>query len=99
MKEFSDTDDYGNSRKVLSQHYNELSEAFNNSKGKETLESEFNIVMNQFTVQARGSTTLSSLLVGQRVSMLPASSIEKEKLTESNIEYFISVIVEIPVDG
>jgi hypothetical protein len=74
MEEFSDTDDYGDSRKVLSRHYNELSEAFNNSKEKETLESEFKIVMNQFTVRARGSAALSSSLVGQRVSMLPASS-------------------------
>jgi hypothetical protein len=38
MEEFSDTDDYWEeSRKVLSCHYNELLEAFNNWKDKDTL--------------------------------------------------------------
>jgi hypothetical protein len=72
MEEVSDVDDYGDSRKVLSRHYyNEVSEAFNNSKEKETLETEFKIVMNQFTVRARGGAALTSSLVGQRVSNAP----------------------------
>jgi hypothetical protein len=74
MEELSDTEDYSHSRKVLSRHYNELSEAFNNSKAKETLEAEFMRVMNDFTVRARGSASVVSTSVGHRVSMLPASS-------------------------
>jgi hypothetical protein len=79
MEEFSDMDDdYRDSRKVLSRHYNELSEAFNNSKEKESLETEFKILMNQFIVRARGTAAVSSSAVGQRVSMLPASSRKRQ---------------------
>jgi hypothetical protein len=46
MEELSDTEDYHDSRKVLSRHYNDLSEAFNNSKEKDTLEEEFKEIMN-----------------------------------------------------
>jgi hypothetical protein len=41
MDELSDTEDYQSSRMVLSCHYNELSETFNNSKEKEEMEEEF----------------------------------------------------------
>jgi hypothetical protein len=54
MEELSDIDNYRDSRKVLSQHYNELSEAFNNSKQKECLEEEFKTLMNKSTIRARG---------------------------------------------
>jgi hypothetical protein len=74
MEELSDTEDYGHSRKVLSRHYNELSEAFNNSRAKESLEHDFMRVMNEFIVKARGSAIVVSSSKGQRVSMLPASS-------------------------
>jgi hypothetical protein len=74
MEEFSDTEDYGHSRKVLSQHYNKLSEAFNNSKEKESLETEFMKILNDFIVKAHGSADVASTSIGHRVSMLPASS-------------------------
>jgi hypothetical protein len=51
MGELSDKEDYQDSRKVLSCHYNKLSEAFNNSKEKECLEEEFRTLMNQFIVE------------------------------------------------
>jgi hypothetical protein len=75
IEQLSDTDDYNDSRKVLSLHYNDLSEAFTNSKDKESLELEFKDVMNAFIVRARGTAVVpTSSMVGQRVSMLPASS-------------------------
>jgi hypothetical protein len=74
MEELTDDEDYRDSRKVLSRHYNELSEAINNSKEKESLEEEFKILMNQFTVRARGSASVPLSHIGQRISMLPASS-------------------------
>jgi hypothetical protein len=45
MKELSDTEDYQDSRKVLSIHNNEVSEAFNNSIEKESLEVELLILL------------------------------------------------------
>jgi len=74
IEELSDDEDYRDSRRVLSRHYNELSEAFNNSKMKETLEEEFKVIMNQYIVKARGSAAIPSTSQGTRVSMLPASS-------------------------
>jgi len=74
MEELSDTEDYGHSRKVLSRHYNELSEAFNNSKEKESLEVEFKQVMNDFIMKARGTAAIPLSSQGTRVSMLPPSS-------------------------
>jgi hypothetical protein len=60
MEELSNTEDYRNSRKVLSCHYNKLSDTFNNSKQKECLEEEFKTLMNQFIVRARGTTAVVS---------------------------------------
>ena len=74
IEELTDDEDYRDSRRVLSRHYNELSEAFNNSRRKEALEEEFKVVMNEFTVKARGSAAIPSTSQGTRVSMLPASS-------------------------
>jgi hypothetical protein len=78
MEEVSDAGDYDHSQKVLSRHYNELSEAFNNSKQKESLEVEFMQVMNDFIIKARGSAAIVSTTIGNRVSMLPASSNRKK---------------------
>jgi hypothetical protein len=74
MEELTDDEDYRDSRQVLSCHYNALSEAINNSKQKESLEEEFKILMNQFTVRARGSASVPSSHVGQIISMLHPSS-------------------------
>jgi hypothetical protein len=74
LEEVSDAEDYTNSRSVLSRHYNELSEAFTNSRDKENLEKEFMKLMNDFTARARGSAYAPSTSKGHRVSMLPASS-------------------------
>jgi hypothetical protein len=62
MAELSDTNDF-------SWHYNELLEAFNNSKQKESLEEEFKELMNKYMVQARGTAAVSSSHAGQRISM------------------------------
>jgi hypothetical protein len=63
MAELSDTNDF-------SWHYNELLEAFNNSKQKESLEEEFKELMNKYSmVQARGTAAVSSSHAGQRISM------------------------------
>ena len=85
MEELSDTEDYRDSRRVLSRHYNELSEAFNNSKAKESLEVEFKTIMNDFIVRARGSAAVPSTSKGNRVSMLPASS--KRRKTHGTNHY------------
>jgi DNA repair ATPase RecN len=74
MEELSDMEENQDSREVLSHHYKELSEAFNNSKEKECLEEEFKTLMNQFTVQARGTAALVPSCVGQNILMLLASS-------------------------
>jgi tryptophan synthase beta subunit len=74
MEEVSDTEDYRDSRRVLSRHYNELSEAFNNSDEKDTLEEEFKEIMNQYIGRARGTALIPSSLKGHRISMTPASS-------------------------
>ena len=60
IEELSDNKGYRDSRRVLSQHYNELSEAFNNSKMKETLETEFKVIMNEYIVKAGGSAAIPS---------------------------------------
>ena len=76
--ELSDNEDYHDLRRVLSRHYNELSEAFNNSRMKETLEEEFKVIMNEYIVKARGSAAIPSTSQGTRVSMLPASSNQRK---------------------
>jgi hypothetical protein len=40
IEELSDTEDYGHSRKVLSRHYNDVTEAIHNLDAKEDLENE-----------------------------------------------------------
>jgi hypothetical protein len=60
MEVLSSTKDYRDSRNVLSRHYNELSEAFNNSKEKESLEVKFKKIMNDFIVRARGTAAIPS---------------------------------------
>jgi hypothetical protein len=79
LEELSDTEEYQDSRKVLSRHYNELSEAFTNARDKESLEDEFMKVMNDFIVRARGTAAVSPSKKGKgkRVSMLPPSSQRK----------------------
>ena len=74
IEELSDDEDYRDSRRVLSRHFNELSEAINNSRMKESLEVQFKVIMNDFIVKARGSAAVPSASQGTRVSMLPASS-------------------------
>jgi hypothetical protein len=85
IEELSDDEDYRDSRRVLSRHYNELSEAFNNSKMKETLETEFKTIMNEYIVKARGTAAVPSTSQGNRVSMLPASS--KRRKTHGTNHY------------
>jgi hypothetical protein len=86
LEELSDTEDYQDSRHVLSRHHNEMCEAFTNSKEKESLEKEFMKVMNSFTVRARGSAAAPpSSSQGHRVSMLPASS--KRRKTHGTAHY------------
>jgi hypothetical protein len=79
IEELSDTEDYGHSRKVLSRHYNEVTEAINNLDAKEDLENELEEILNTMTVKARAHTILPSSSKdqssnGQRLSMIPASS-------------------------
>jgi hypothetical protein len=74
IEELLDTKDYGYSKIVCSCHYNELSEAFNNSKEKESLEVGFKGIMNDFILKACGFADIPASSQGQRVSMLPPSS-------------------------
>ena len=74
IEELSDNEDYRDSRRVLSRHYNELSEAFNNSKEKESLEVEFKEIVNDFIVKACGRVAKPSTSKANCIPMLPASS-------------------------
>ena len=78
-------EEHQDSRLVLSRHYNEISEAFTNSKEKESLEREFMDVMNEFIVRARGFAAAPPSSQGQRVSMLPESS--KRRKTHGTSHY------------
>jgi hypothetical protein len=91
MEELSEDEDYRDSRKVLSRHYNELSEAFNNSKMKEDLANELVTVVNEFIVRARGMAANPSTSKGNRISMLPASS--KRRKTHGTKHYYNHVIL------
>jgi hypothetical protein len=53
IEEVSDTEDYGHSRKVLSQYYNDVTEAIHNSNAKEEFEQEVKEFLNQITVRAQ----------------------------------------------
>ncbi len=85
MEELSNTKDYREYRNVLSRHYNKLSEAFNNSKEKESFEVEFKKIMNDFIVRARGTAAIPSTSQGNHISMLPASS--KQRKTHGTKHY------------
>jgi hypothetical protein len=85
IEENSVGEDHQGSRAVLSRHWNEMSEAFTNSKEKETLEQEFIEVMNKFIVRARGSAAVPFSSQGHRVSMLPESS--KRRKTHGTSHY------------
>jgi hypothetical protein len=79
IEELSDTEDYGHSRKVLSCHYNDVTEAIHNSNAKEALEKELKEILNTMTVKARAHAIVPSSFKdqtskGQRLSMIPASS-------------------------
>jgi hypothetical protein len=74
VEELSDTKDYGHSRKVVSRHYNEATEAIHNSLDKQKLEAELKECLNEFTVRARGLTTVAASAKGNRISMTPANS-------------------------
>jgi hypothetical protein len=74
VEELSDTEDYGHSRKVVSRHYNEVTEALHNSLEKQKLEAELKECLNKFTVHARGLTAVAALAKGNRISMTPANS-------------------------
>jgi hypothetical protein len=79
MEELSDTEDYGHSRKVLSRHYNDVTEAIHNLDAKEDPENELKEILNTMTVKARAhaivpSSSKDQSSNGQRLSMIPASS-------------------------
>jgi hypothetical protein len=50
IEELSDTEDYGHFRKVLSRHYNHVTEAIHNSNAKEEFENEVKEILNTMTV-------------------------------------------------
>ena len=85
VEELTDNEDYGDSRKVLSRHYNEVTEAINNSLEKEELEKEMKDFFNKITVRARGVPVVHSSSKGGRVSMLPTSS--KRRKTHGTKHY------------
>jgi hypothetical protein len=66
-------------------HYNELSEAFTNSKEKETLELELMKVMNDFIVHARAAIAVAASSKGHCISMLPPGS--KRRKTHEKKHY------------
>jgi hypothetical protein len=74
MEELDDTEDYQDSRKVLSRHNNKLLGAFNNAKEKELLEVKFKKIMNDFIVRAHGTAAIQSTSQGNSISMLSGSS-------------------------
>jgi hypothetical protein len=74
VEELSDTEDYSHTRKVVSRHYNEATEAIHNSLEKQKLEAELKECLNEFTVRARALTTVASSAKGNRISMTPANS-------------------------
>jgi hypothetical protein len=90
IEELSDTEDYGHSRKVLSRHYNDVTEAIHNSDAKEALENELKEILNNMTVKARAhaivpSSSKDQSSKGQRLSMIPASS--KRRKTHGTKHY------------
>jgi hypothetical protein len=60
IEELSDTEDYDHSRKVLSRHYNDMTEAIHNSNAKEEFEKELKEILNSITVRARAQAMIPS---------------------------------------
>jgi hypothetical protein len=85
VEDRSNTEDYFHSRNVLSRHYNEVTEAINNSNQKEEFETELKIFLNDITARARGAAAATSSSQGERVSMLPTSS--KRRKTHGTKHY------------
>jgi hypothetical protein len=90
IEELSDTEDYGHSRKVLSCHYNDVTEAIHKSSAKEALENELKELLNSMTVRARAhaiipSSSKDSSSKGKCLSMIPASS--KRRKTHGTKHY------------
>ena len=85
VEELSETEFYSHSRQVLSRHFNEVTEAINNSREKQELETEMRIFLSNLTARARGVAAGSSTSTGSRVSMLPTSS--KRRKTHGTKHY------------
>jgi hypothetical protein len=90
IEEVSDTEDYGHSRKVLSRHYDDVTEAIHNSNAKEEFEQEVKEFMNEITVRPRAQAIILSSSKdpsskGLRLSMIPASS--KRRKTHGTRHY------------
>ena len=60
IEEFSDSEEYSHSRKVLSRHYNDVTEAIHNSNAKEEFEKELKEILNSMTVRARANAIIPS---------------------------------------
>jgi hypothetical protein len=79
IEDLLDTEDYGHSRKVLSRHYDDVTEAIHNSNAKEEFENELKQILNTMTVRARAhaiipSSSKDQSSKGNPLSMIPASS-------------------------
>jgi hypothetical protein len=86
IEELSDTEDYGHSRKVLSRHYNDVTEAIHNSHAKVEFEKELKEILNNITVRARAQAIIPfSSNKGLRLSMIPPSS--KKRKTHGTKHY------------
>jgi hypothetical protein len=90
IEELSVTEDYSHSRKVLSRHYNDVTEAIHNSSAKEAMENELKELLNSMTVRARAhafipSSSKDSSSKGKSLSMIPASS--KRRKTHGTKHY------------
>jgi hypothetical protein len=59
------TEDYGHTRKFVSCHYNEVTEAIHNSLEKQNLEAELKECLNHFTVRAQGLQLVGSSITFQ----------------------------------
>jgi hypothetical protein len=90
IEELSNTEDYGHFRKVLSRHYNDVTEAIHNSNAKEAFENELQFFLNTMTVKVRvhaiiPSSSKAPSSKGKRLSMIPASS--KRRKTHGTKHY------------
>ena len=90
IEELSDTEDYSHSRKVLSCHYNDVTEAIHNSHAKEEFEKELKELLNNMTGRARAQAIVPTSSKdqssnGRCLSMLPPSS--KRRKTHGTKHY------------